>query len=77
MEQNDRELIKRVLQSNKKLRRLYEQHEFLERMLQSYNGRSYLSAGEELKERELKKKKLRGVDAMMKIVAPHRDVHAP
>lgn len=69
MESNERETILRELESNKLLRRLYNQHETLEKKLATFENRTFLTPNEEVERRLLKKKKLLGVDQMMKIVA--------
>jgi uncharacterized protein YdcH (DUF465 family) len=74
MERTDRELIERVLTDNFELKRLYEEHHRLEEMLSSFEKRPFLTTVEELEQKHLKMKKLHGVDRMMNIVAPHRDV---
>jgi len=76
MERTDRELIERVLTDNFELRRLYEEHRRLEEMLSLFEKRPFLTTVEELEEKHLKMRKLQGVDRMMSIVAPHREVVA-
>ena len=76
MENADRELIKKVLKSNLKLKRLYEEHQFLEHKLSGFQHRPFLTAGEQLELQRLKKRKLFGVDRMMEILVAHRTVAA-
>lgn len=72
MESNDREYIKKVLHSNAQLRRLYEEHQILEDRLARYGRRNFLTNAEEMEEKLLKQRKLRGVDQMMEIISVHR-----
>ncbi len=72
MENSDRELIKRFLVSDVKLKRLYAEHEALEAKLSSFENRTFLAADEEVELKRLKTKKLRGVDQMMRIVAERK-----
>ena len=72
MEANDRNLILELLERDSNLKRLYLEHEELEQQLEEYNGRSFLTADEEMEEKRLKKMKLHGVDRMMAILYEHR-----
>lgn len=72
MEASDRELILKVLESNRQLKRLYDEHLFLESELQTMEHRIFLTPQEEIAEKQLKLRKLRGVDQMMQILAKHR-----
>lgn len=74
MERADKELIERVLSDNFELRKLYEEHHRLEALLASFENRPFLTTVEELEAKNLKRRKLSGVDRMMAIVAEHRDV---
>ena len=74
MENHDRELILKVLKSNAQLQRLYKEHEDLELSLSGLQGRQFLTPEEELREKQLKLKKLKGVDRMMSIIAPFKSV---
>lgn len=68
MEDHERNLIETVLESNFRLRKLYEEHRILERQLDEYNSRGFLTADEEMEVKHLKKRKLLGVDKMMSII---------
>jgi len=69
MERTDRELIEQVMKNDMRLKRLYDQHLKLERSLKQFQGRSFLTTIEQRDERNLKKKKLNGVDEMMRLLA--------
>lgn len=68
MEDTERQLILRAVESDQQIRRLYDEHLRLERILADYNSRLYLTPEEEMEEKELKIKKLRGKDLMMQLV---------
>ena len=69
MERTDRELIERMMANDIRLKRLYEQHGKIEQMLERFQGRVFLTSIEQREERDLKKKKLNGVDEMMRLLA--------
>lgn len=68
MEKTDRELVEKLSQSDKKLGRLYAEHKRLENELDRYSSRAFLTREEAQKERELKVRKLQGVDKMMQMI---------
>ena len=68
MEKNERESIQKVVQINSELKRLYDEHQRLEEKLAHYESRGFLTPGEQIFVKSLKKKKLSGVDKMMKIL---------
>lgn len=72
METADRELIQKVLVTDIKLRRLYDEHQNLEFRLIKLGRKVFLTPDEQMEERRLKKQKLFGVDRMMEIIAAHR-----
>ncbi len=69
MEKRERESIQKVQAVNNELKRLYEEHQKLEARLARYETRGFLTPGEQIFVRTLKKKKLSGVDRMMEILA--------
>jgi len=69
MERQDRERILKALEGNAELRRLYEEHETLQNELARFENRTFLTPGEEIEQKKLKKKKLMGVDRMMEIIS--------
>jgi uncharacterized protein YdcH (DUF465 family) len=68
MEAADRELIERLSKSDKRIERLYAEHRRLETELDRYSKRAFLTSEEAQRERELKVKKLQGVDKLMQLV---------
>jgi len=69
MEDRERDLIERVLRTNVQLRRLYNEHMNLERKLSRFESRPFLTQPEEQELKQLKFRKLRGVDKMMVILS--------
>ena len=65
MENKDREIIIKLMDSNAQLRRLYEEHMRIEESLSHLSSEPFLTPDEEIEERRLKKQKLLGVDRMM------------
>jgi uncharacterized protein YdcH (DUF465 family) len=72
MERSDRELIEQMMKNDMRLKRLYDQHAKLEQMLERFQGRVFLTSAEQREERDLKKKKLSGVDEMMRLLEEQR-----
>ncbi len=72
MENSDRDLIQKVLQNNFELRKLYDEHINLEDQLSSLQRRPFLTTEEAIIEKEIKMRKLKGVERMMNIISPHR-----
>ncbi len=69
MENAERELIQKAIQSNIQLRRLYEEHLALEDKLSAFERRKFLTSDEELEAKRLKFKKLHGKEKMMAMLA--------
>jgi hypothetical protein len=67
MEQSERELIERAMFENFEVKKLYEQHKEFEERLRTLSRQSYLTPKEEQEERELKHRKLKGVERMIKL----------
>lgn len=65
MEKSDREQIERLLEKDFEMRRLYEEHQRLDDQLKRIGNKKFLTASEEQEERELKQRKLRGVEKML------------
>jgi hypothetical protein len=53
---------------NFEVKKLYEQHKQFEERLRTLGRQSYLTPKEEQEERELKHRKLQGVERMLKLV---------
>ena len=72
MEKRDEELIHTLLEREPDLRHYYEEHVVLERQLDVFKQKLYLTPGEEMERRRLQKRKLAGKDRMMDILSRHR-----
>lgn len=77
MEDREREMIRAAIKTNHELKKLYEEHIYLEDQLSRLENRPFLTTEEEIEEKLLKRKKLSGVDRMMRILADRSSVHAP
>lgn len=77
MEKRDEELILSLIEKDPELKRHYDEHVEFERQLDRLNGKSHLSAEEEVERKRLQKLKLAGKDRMMEILLRHRASAAP
>ncbi len=72
MERRDEELIAQWLERDPELKRYVEEHRELERLLEGFNRRPYLTAQESLERKRLQKLKLAGRDRIEQILAKYR-----
>ncbi|MCB0345828.1 MAG: DUF465 domain-containing protein [Bdellovibrionales bacterium] len=72
MEKSDQALLLQLAPTNYKLRRLYQEHVELEDQLAQFERFPPLTTRASLEQRALKKRKLRGMDAIMGILNEHR-----
>jgi len=72
LEENDIELIRKLLPNDEELRRLWAEHLDLEKKLEQYNKKHYLSSEEEMKRKEIQKLKLAGKDRIEEILSKYR-----
>lgn len=72
MEKKDEELIKTLVAHDDELKRHYDEHLELERQLDEYNRRLYLTPEQDFERKELQKRKLQGKDRIMEILHKHR-----
>ncbi|HQG30543.1 MAG TPA: DUF465 domain-containing protein [Deltaproteobacteria bacterium] len=72
MEENDLQLIRKLIPKNKELKTLWDEHLEYEEKLDQLNKRRYLSTEEEMKRKELQKLKLRGKDRIAEILREAR-----
>lgn len=73
MEKADQELLLHVLPSNPNLRRLYDRHRKLEKEVESMGRYARYSSAASLRQRELKKLKLQGMEQIMSILRSYKD----
>ncbi|MDP3182400.1 MAG: DUF465 domain-containing protein [Desulfobaccales bacterium] len=72
MEKRDEELIAEWLDRDPELKRYVEEHRELERLLEGFNRRPYLTAQESMERKRLQKMKLAGRDRIEQILAKYR-----
>jgi uncharacterized protein len=72
MEEKDEALIRTLLEREPELRRYYEEHVDLERRLDAYHQKHYLTPEEEVEKKRLQKLKLAGKDKIMAILSRYR-----
>ena len=72
MEERDATLIEVLARENDEFRKLLEQHRNLEKDLEEYEGKPYLTAAQSLEKTRLKKLKLAGKDRMEAILRKYR-----
>lgn len=73
MEQADRELLLSLAATNRYVKRLYDEHMKLEKDVERFGWYAVYSSSAALKQKELKKAKLRGMETLMSIVSEHRE----
>lgn len=72
MEERDATLIEKLARENEEFRQLLERHRSLERDLQEYEKKPYLTSEQILDKTRLKKLKLAGKDKMEAILKRYR-----
>ncbi|MFP4071264.1 MAG: DUF465 domain-containing protein [Desulfovibrionales bacterium] len=72
MEQHELDLIAKYRDSDEELNTLWEQHLRFERELDKIESKPYLTPGEELEVKDMKKKKLAGKTKIQKILDKYR-----
>lgn len=72
MEERDQDLVRELWDNNPRFRKLYEEHQLLEKELNNLSDKSFLSPEEELEKKKMQKLKLAGKDEMEHILSSHR-----
>ncbi len=72
MEQYELNLLAKYSEKDEELKRLWDEHVRYEKQLERYENKIYLTPGEELEVKELKKKKLAGKTRMHTILDNHK-----
>ena len=72
MEQADQELLQTVITSDNKLKRLYDKHRKLEKEVENLERYKSYSSSAALRQRELKKQKLSGMEEIMDRLSSYR-----
>jgi uncharacterized protein YdcH (DUF465 family) len=73
MERADLELLETLLPTNPKLKQLVNEHKRLEKEVANVSRYSGFSPAAALREQQLKKEKLRGMDDIMSILSEYRN----
>ncbi len=74
MEVRDEELIRSLVPSNADLRSAIEEHTRLNALVDQMGAKSFLSPEQQIKKKDLKKRKLVEKDKIMRILADHRRI---
>ena len=72
MEKVDLDLIEELTDKDPELKKFWDEHHELERLVAEFNRRPYLTAAETLERKRLQKLKLAGRDKMEQILAKYR-----
>ena len=73
MEASELKLIESLIPQNEELRRLWEEHQKLNRKLDSMASQTYFTAEEQIERKQMQKRKLAGRDRIAAILAAHRE----
>jgi uncharacterized protein YdcH (DUF465 family) len=65
-------LVEQVKRTNEEFRALLEEHQALERQLEEFNKRRYLTSDQEVERKVIQKKKLMKKDRMAAILKEHQ-----
>lgn len=76
MENSEMMAIASLLDRDPELKQYYEEHQELERKLNEFQHKLYLSPDEEVEKKRLQKMKLAGKDKIMEILGRHRHTSA-
>ena len=72
MEAKEEAVIVSLLDKVPELRKHYEEHQELEKLLQQFQHKHYLSPEEEVEMKRIQKLKLAGKDKIMELIGKHR-----
>jgi len=72
MEETDLQLIRKIIPKDQELKRLWDEHLEYEEKLDQLNKRRYLSTEEEIRRKEIQKRKLQGKDKIEEILRKYR-----
>lgn len=73
MDDSDKKRLLRLSERDGKLKRLVREHDRLEAKLARFENRPFLTVMEELEQKRLKMRKLKGKEQMMRILSNHSD----
>ena len=72
MDNFDPALLESALQESFQIKRLYERHRSLDKLIADFESRRFLTGQEELQVKELKKLKLRGKEELIKLINQYK-----
>ena len=72
MEQREVELIERHAVHDEELKSVYQEHLELKQQLESFRGKLYLTAAEEVEKKRIQKLKLASKDRLMALLHRHQ-----
>jgi len=72
MEERDRILIEKQIVHDEELKKYFEEHLLFEKQLDELSAKPFLTAGEQLQEKKLKKLKLAGRDKIESLLKKYR-----
>ena len=75
MEKADQELLMKLTTTNPQLKRLYQQHIKLGKEIERFEQYARYSSSAALKQRKLKKERLRGKESIIAILNDYRNDH--
>ena len=64
MKLSEQEIVRKLLESDEEFQSLHEQHRDMEKQLAQFDDKVYLTPDEQMKVKNLKKRKLQGKDKM-------------
>lgn len=73
MEATEQTTVEELCNSNPRFRMLYEEHLILEKELNGFEQKVYLTPDEEVERKKVQKLKLAGKDEMETILSKHRE----
>ena len=77
MNKRQREILLSLINQNFELNKLHKEHEQLEERLAQYQNRNFLTSQEEIEVKQLKSRKLKGVDRIMSIIESSEHLSSP
>jgi uncharacterized protein YdcH (DUF465 family) len=76
MESTERELVELVSQSNPHVRRLWDEHRTLDEAIRNMESQGLLTEKRQLEVRQLKKRKMRGKENLLRLIESYRSKSA-
>ena len=65
-------IVEELLEINEEFKKLWEEHEELDRIVDEMSGKVYLTPEEEVKLKELKLKKLKGKEKLVEMIEKYK-----